>query len=196
VTTPVLRRSALRLEALTVAWNAVEGVVAIAAGALASSPALLGFGLDSAIEVAAASSVIWQFFGRAGARELPARRAVAASFVALAAYVSVHALRDLLTGAKPDTSLAGIVITAMAVILMPALARAKHRTAHEMGNKALLADSAQTSLCGYLAASTLASLVLNAALGWWWADALAALFLAVVAVREGVRAWQGKDDCH
>jgi divalent metal cation (Fe/Co/Zn/Cd) transporter len=195
VTAPLLRRRALRLEALTLGWNAVEAIVALTAGVGASSTALIGFGLDSVVEVGAALVVVWQFFGASDDRERSALRLIGASFMLLAAYVVFGSLHDLVTRAEPEVAPAGIVLTALSVIVMPVLARVKHRAAHEMSSKTLLADSAQTKLCGYLSASTLAGLGANAVFGWWWADPVAALFLAYVAVSEGRDAWAGRDDC-
>ena len=194
VKTATARRRILRLEALTIGWNAVEAAVAVTAGVLASSVALTGFGLDSVIEVGAALVVVWGV--RRETREQVALRLLGGSFFALALYVGLASVRDLVTSARPDHSPVGIVLTALAAVLMPALARVKHRAAHDMDSKSLLADSAQTSLCGYLAAATLVGLLANAVLGWWWADPLAALFIAFVAVHEGLDAWHGRDDCH
>ena len=195
VTATTDRRRALRLEALTIGWNSLEAVVALIAGAAASSVALVGFGLDSVVEVGAAVIVVWQFRGLAEERERDALRLIGASFMLLAAYVTFTSLRDLVTHAAPEVAPVGIALTAASLVLMPVLARVKHRAAHEMGSKTLLADSAQTKLCAYLSASTLAGLGANALFGWWWADPLAALFIAYVAVREGRDAWAGRDDC-
>jgi divalent metal cation (Fe/Co/Zn/Cd) transporter len=188
-------RRASRLEWATIGWNAAEAAVALAAGAAASSVALVGFGLDSVIEVSAAFVVLWQFRGVAAEREHRALKAIGASFFLLAAYVAFTSVRDLVTHAEPDAAPVGIVLTSLSMLVMPALARVKHRTAHAIGSKALLADSNQTKLCAYLSAATLAGLAANAVLGWWWADPLAALFIAFVAVREGGDAWRGQDDC-
>jgi divalent metal cation (Fe/Co/Zn/Cd) transporter len=174
---------------------AAAAVVALVAGAVASSVALVGFGLDSVVEVGAAVIVVWQFYGVAEERERHALRLIGASFFALAAYVSFTSIHDLVTHSEPDVAPVGIAITALSVVLMPILARAKHRAAHAMDSKTLLADSAQTRLCAYLSASTLAGLGANALFGWWWADPLAALFIAYIAAREGRDAWEGSDDC-
>lgn len=191
-----IRQRALRLEAWTIGWNALEGVVALAAGTIASSTALVGFGLDSVVEVGAASVVVWELLGASTANERRVLRLIAISFFAMAAYVAFSSIRDLVVHAEPDTAPVGIALCAASMMLMPLLSRAKHRAAHDMNSKALLADSNQTKLCAYLSASTLAGLVANAALGWWWADPTAALFIAFVAVTEGRNAWSGKDDCH
>jgi divalent metal cation (Fe/Co/Zn/Cd) transporter len=147
------------------------------------------------VEVAAAGVVVWQFFGAAEERERSALRMIGASFMLLAAYVTFTSLRDLVTHAEPDVAPVGIALTALSALVMPALARVKHHAGHDMASKTLLADSAQTKLCGYLSLSTLAGLGANAVFGWWWADPLAALFIAYVAVHEGRAAWAGQDDC-
>jgi divalent metal cation (Fe/Co/Zn/Cd) transporter len=189
------RRRAIRLELLTVGWNAAEGVVAIAAGIGASSIALIGFGLDSFVEVSAALVVLWQFFGIPEEREQRALKLIGACFFLLAAYVTATSVRDLVTQAEPDASTVGIVITAVSLVVMPALSWAKRRTGVATGSRTLVADSKQTRLCAYLSATTLAGLTANAALGWWWADPLAALVIAALAVMEGREAWAGDTCC-
>jgi divalent metal cation (Fe/Co/Zn/Cd) transporter len=194
----VLNRRSLHLAYATAGYNALEGIVAIAAGAAASSTALLGFGLDSFIEVSSALVVIWQFRSRVPeARERLALRLIALSFFALAAWIGVDALRSLLGGAAAQTSPAGIAIAAVSVVVMPLLVWAKRRTGRELGSATVVADSMQTMLCTYLSAIVLVGLLLNATLGWSWADPAAALIIAAVAVREGVQAWRGEacDDC-
>jgi divalent metal cation (Fe/Co/Zn/Cd) transporter len=199
LTEPVLRtearRRGIRLELFTVGWNAIEAAVAIAAGAAASSIALVGFGLDSVVEVSAAFVVLWQFSGIAEEREHRALRLIGGCFFALAAYVTISSIYDLATRSKPEASVVGIVLTAVSLVLMPVLAWAKRRAGRQMGSRALVADSAQTRLCAYLSASTLTGLAANAALGWWWADPLAALVIAAVAVSEGREAWRGDTCC-
>jgi divalent metal cation (Fe/Co/Zn/Cd) transporter len=190
-----LRRSGIRLELLTVGWNAVEAVVAVAAGAAAGSAALIAFGLDSVVEVSAALVVLWQFYGVPEEREQRALRLIAWCFFALAAYVAATSVQDLVTASKPDASTVGIALTAVSLVVMPALAWAKRRAGRRMGSRTLVADSGQTRLCAYLSASTLAGLVANAMLGWWWADPLAALVIAAVAVTEGREAWRGDTCC-
>jgi divalent metal cation (Fe/Co/Zn/Cd) transporter len=189
------RRRGIRLELLTVGWNAVEAGVAIVAGLAASSVALLGFGLDSVVEVSAALVVLWQFLGIGEQRERRALRLIGGSFFALAAYVAATSVYDLATTAEPETSKVGIVLTAVSLVVMPALAWAKRRAGRQMESRTLVADSTQTQLCAYLSASTLTGLAANAAFGWWWADPLAALVIAVVAVREGREAWRGDTCC-
>ncbi|MGH2708637.1 MAG: cation diffusion facilitator family transporter [Actinomycetota bacterium] len=189
MTTAELRRRGLRLEYLTIGWNAIEAVVAVAAGITASSIALVGFGLDSVIEAFAASVVIWELRGLGKARERRALRLIALSFFALAAYVVVQAVRDLVVGSEARESVVGIALAAVSLVAMVALAVAKRRTGRRLGSPTLVADSAETLLCAYLSAILLAGLVLNAVLGWWWADPLAAVGIAGLALREGREAW-------
>lgn len=191
-----LRRRGLLLEYLTIGWNVVEAAVAIAAGLAASSIALVGFGFDSTIEVAAASVVVWQFRAelRGGIdeeRQHRALRLIAMTFFLLAGFVTFEALRTLVAQETPDRSSVGIVLAALSLVAMPALAWFKRRTALQMGSRTLLADSAETFLCAWLSAILLGGLVLNSTLGWWWADPIAALGIACLAVREGVEAWKG-----
>lgn len=169
--------------------------MAIVGGVVASSVALIGFGLDSVIEVGAAVVVLWQFLDVAEEREQRALRLIGGSFFALAAYVTYSSINDLVRQSRPDASTVGIVLTAVSLIVMPLLASLKKRTANQMGSRKLLADSKQTRLCAYLSLSTLAGLSANAVFGWWWADPAAALFIAYVAVREGREAWTGEADC-
>ena len=190
-----LARRAQLLAGASVVYNVVEAVVAIAAGAAASSSALIGFGLDSVVEVVSAAAIAWQFAGRDHeAREPTALRIVAFSFFALAAYVGFEAVRALVGADEADHSTVGIVLAAVSLAVMPALSYAERRTGRELGSAAVVADSKQTLICTYLSAVLLAGLVLNSALGWWWADPLAALVIAGFAVREGVEAWRG-DAC-
>jgi divalent metal cation (Fe/Co/Zn/Cd) transporter len=189
------RRVAFRLECLTVGWNTIEGVIAIAAGIGASSIALVGFGLDSAVEVSAALVVLWQFFGIPEDRERRALRLIGGCFFALAAYVAISSMYDLATHSEPDASTVGIILTGVSLVVMPVLAIVKRRAGQRIGSRTLVADSAQTRLCAYLSASTLAGLAANAAFGLWWADPLAALVIAYVAVAEGREAWRGDTCC-
>ena len=193
-----LNRRSLHLAYTTAGYNLAEGVVAVTAGAAASSTALLGFGLDSFVEVSSALVVIWQFRSRVPEnRERLALRLIAVSFFALAAWVTVDAVRSLLSSEQAETSPVGIGIAAVSVVVMPLLARAKRRTGRELGSATVVADSMQTMLCTYLSAIVLVGLLLDATLGWWWADPIAALVIAAVAVREGLEAWRGEqcDDC-
>lgn len=185
-------RRAFMLEYFTVAWMVVEAAVAITSGVLAHSIALVAFGLDSCIELFAALVVIWQLRGlteEQEAKEGIALRLIALTFFALAAYVAAEAIYDLVKGARPEVSVAGIVLAAAAVVVMPLLSLAKRRLGRELGNGALVADGAESMFCGVLAAVLLVGLALNAAFGWLWADAAAALVVAVFAVREGIEAW-------
>lgn len=194
----VLRRRALRLEYATIAWNVIEAVVAVAAGLAAGSIALVGFGLDSTVEVFAASVVVWELRGvehGAEERERRALRLIAVSFFVLTAYVTAEAVRDLAGfGGEAGESTVGIVLAAVSLAVMPALAWGKRRTGRALGSATVMADSAETFLCSYLSAILLAGLVLNATVGWWWADPLAALGIAWLAFREGREAWEG-DAC-
>ncbi|MDJ0768577.1 MAG: hypothetical protein QNJ12_07265 [Ilumatobacter sp.] len=181
----IVRRATL-LNRLTIAWNAVEGIVAIAAGVAASSVSLVAFGLDSGIEVSAALVLAWRLHQerRTGCR-LPAddraRRLVAWSFAALAAYVSISAVIDLVGRHEPDASAPGIAIAALSLVVMPVLAAAKRRLAFALGSQAAVAEAAQTNVCTLLSAALLVGLSANAALGWWWADPTAGLAIAAVA---------------
>jgi divalent metal cation (Fe/Co/Zn/Cd) transporter len=192
----VLRRRIRLLVATTITYNVVEAIIAISAGTVAGSIALIGFGLDSVIEVSSAAAVAWQFAAPdPERREQVALRVIAGSFFALAAYVTVEALRTLITGSEPERSTVGIVLVAVSVVVMPFLSWAQRRAGRELGSASAVADSRQTLLCTYLSAGVLVGLVLNAALGWWWADPVVALGLAVVAVREGREALHGQTCC-
>ena len=193
-----LNKRSLRLAYATAGYNLLEGLVAVAAGAAASSAALIGFGLDSFIEVSSALVVIWQFRSRVPEqRERLALRLIALSFFALAAWICIDAVRSLLGQGEAQPSLVGIGLAAVSVVVMPLLVWAKRRTGRELGSATVVADSTQTLLCTYLSAVLLVGLGLNALLGWSWADPVAALVIAVVALREGVSAWRGEqcDDC-
>ena len=195
-----LVRRGLWLAALTIAWNVIEAVVAIGAGIAAGSLALVAFGFDSIIEVLSAFVVVWQFRGelRGGYdedRERRALKAIAVTFFVLAAYVGFEAARDLFfVDTQADESPVGIILAALSLAVMPTLAWAKRRTAIDLGSPTLRADAQETFLCAWLSAALLAGLVLNAALGWWWADPIAALAIAGLAVKEGREAWEG-DHC-
>ncbi|MGA5215267.1 cation transporter [Streptomyces cinereoruber] len=195
----VLARRIRLLVAATITYNVIEAVVAITAGSLASSTALIGFGLDSIIEVSSAAAVAWQFSARdhtvRETREHRTLRIIAVSFFALAAYVSVDAVRALTSTGEADTSLPGIVLAALSLAIMPFLSAAQRRTGRELGSASAVADSKQTLLCTYLSAVVLVGLVLNAALGWSWADPIAALVIAAIAIKEGRDAWRGKGCC-
>jgi divalent metal cation (Fe/Co/Zn/Cd) transporter len=195
----VLARRIRWFVAATITYNVIEAVVAIAAGTQASSTALIGFGLDSVIEVSSAAAVAWQFSARDDAtreaREHRALRIIALSFFALAAYVTVEAVRGLLGAGHAGESIVGIVLAAVSLVVMPALSYAQRRTGRELGSASAVADSHQTLLCTYLSGVLLAGLVLNATVGWWWADPLAAVVIAGLAVKEGWDAWKGDGCC-
>jgi divalent metal cation (Fe/Co/Zn/Cd) transporter len=197
VVAPTRARRAVRLAWLTIAWNVVEAVVAIAAGTAAGSIALVGFGLDSTVEVMSAVVILWQFRGLADDRERRALKLIAVSFFGLATYVAVQAVLDLVNQSEPDTSSVGIGLAIASLIVMPLLARAKRRNGTAMGSVTVVADSNQTKLCAYLSAMLLGGLILNATVGWWWADPIAALGIATLAASEGREAWRGEtcDDC-
>lgn len=175
----------------TIAWNVVEAVVAVAAGLAAGSIALLGFGIDAVIEVASAGLVLWRLRGVGAEREQQALRLIGVTFLALAGYVTVESVRRLVAGAEPATSTVGIVLAVVSLVVMPLLAIAKQRVGRRMGSPVVLADATETLLCTYLSAIVLAGLLLNATVGWWWADPLAALGVAYLALREGREAWAG-----
>ncbi len=182
--------------ALTITWNVVEAVVALTAGARASSSALIGFGLDSVIEVSSALAVAWQFAGRdPEAREKVALKVIGASFFALAAFVTVDALRALLGDGEAEHSSVGLVLAALSLAVMPFLSYAQRRAGRELGSASAVADSMQTLLCTYLSAVLLVGLALNSLFGWSWADPIAALVIAGLAVKEGREAWRGDNCC-
>ncbi len=193
----VFERRAVRLAWATIAWNLVEAVVAIAAGTAAGSIALVGFGLDSTVEVMSAVVIVWQFRGLSEDREQRALKLIAVSFFVLGAYVSVQAIIDLAGESEPSGSAVGIGLAVASLVVMPVLALAKRRNGMLLGSAAVVADSNQTKLCAYLSAILLAGLVLNTTVGWWWADPIAALGIAALAVNEGRQAWRGEtcDDC-
>nr|WP_218848998.1 cation transporter [Nocardioides perillae] len=189
-------RRAQLLAGASVAYNAVEAVVALTAGVAAGSVALVGFGLDSVVEVSSGLIVLWQFrHALPESRERAAQRLMAVSFFALAAYVSVESARALLTGADPETSPVGIGLAAASLAVMPFLSWAQRRTGRALGSSAVVADSTQTLLCTYLSAVLLAGLLLHATFGWAWADPVAGLVIAAVAVREGRETWRGEGCC-
>lgn len=191
-----LQRRVRLLVWATIAYNVIEATVALAEGARASSTALIGFGLDSVVEVSAAAAVAWQFAAEdPERREKTALRFVALSFFALAAYVSVESVRALLGLSEARESPIGIGLAVASLTVMPLLARAQIRTGRELGSNSVVANAKQTLLCSYLSAALLVGLVLNAAFGWAWADPLAALVIAGFAVREGLEAWRGDPCC-
>jgi divalent metal cation (Fe/Co/Zn/Cd) transporter len=191
-----LGRRAQLLAAASVTYNAVEAAVAIAAGAVAGSTALVAFGLDSVVEVSSGLVILWQFRHPIPAqRERVALRLIAVSFFALALYVVADSGRALTGSSDPDPSPVGIGLAVASLLVMPWLSWAQRRTGRALGSGTVVADSTQTLLCTYLSAVLLLGLVLNATLGWSWADPVAGLVIAAVAAREGVQAWRGENCC-
>jgi len=191
----LLQRRIRIIVAITITYNIVEAVVAIAAGTVASSTALIGFGLDSIVEVLSAAAIAWQFAAPdPEKRERLALRVIAVSFFGLAAYVSVDAVLALIGIREPDHSPVGIVLAAVSLAIMPFLSLVERRTGKELGSASAVADSKQTLICSYLSAAVLVGLVLNLVFGWTWADPVAGLVIVVFAVREGLEAWRG-DAC-
>lgn len=203
LTRGALLRRGLLLEYLTVGWNIVEGLIAVAAGLMSGSIALVAFGVDSFVETISGLVLIWRLRTEERgqldevALERVERRAevlVGVAFLILAAYVAFESVRTLLAAEAPEASPIGIILTAVSIVVMLWLARAKRETGEALGSRALIADSKQTRACWYLSAVALAGLALNAVLGWWWADPIAALAIAVLLVREGREALSGEDD--
>jgi divalent metal cation (Fe/Co/Zn/Cd) transporter len=191
-----LGRRAQLLAGASVTYNVIEAVIAITAGLVAGSVALVGFGLDSVVEVSSGLIILWQFrHAMPESRERLALRLMAFSFFALAGYVAFESLRALITGADPDSSPVGIGLAVASLMIMPFLSWAQRRTGKALGSNAVVADSTQTLLCTYLSAVLLVGLVFNATLGWSWADPLAGLVIAAVAVKEGREAWRGEGCC-
>lgn len=188
-----------RLEYLTIGWNVVEAAVSLWAGLVAGSTALVGFGVDSAIESSSGAVLLWRL--RDGTdfmdRERLALRLVGISFLALAAWVGYESIESIVRGEATSVSYPGIVIAALSLVVMPWLAYRKRNVAKRISSRALESDSRQTSLCAYLSAILLGGLLLNAVLGWWWADSVAALVMVPIITREGVLALRGEvcDDC-
>jgi len=190
-------RRARRLNAATISWNAVEGVVAVAAGRAASSVSLVGFGFDSAIEVSAALVLTWRLRqerhgGCMQASDARATKAIATSFVLLGLYVGIESARDLWSGREPEASAIGLALAALSLAVMPVLARAKRALAPALGSAAAVADAKQTNLCALLSGVLLVGLGANAVLGWWWADPLAGLGIATLALFEAGRTWNAE----
>jgi divalent metal cation (Fe/Co/Zn/Cd) transporter len=182
------------LNRLTIGWNVIEGIVAVTAGLLAGSVSLVGFGLDSGIEVSAALVLAWRLRQeRTGecsqSSDRRAQRLVAVSFAALALYVGYEAVAQLVDGTRPDATLVGIVLAALSLIVMPVLARAKARLAPVLGSRAAQAEASQTDVCAWLSAALLVGLGANAAFGWWWADSVSALVIAAIAGWMGMVTW-------
>jgi divalent metal cation (Fe/Co/Zn/Cd) transporter len=188
------QRRGRNLEYLTIGWNSLEAVVAIAAGIFAGSIALVGFGVDSVIETSSGAILLWRLFSGEH-RERLALRLVGISFLALALYVAFDAVKSLIMREPPGASYAGIAIAALSLIVMPLVARAKRRVASKLNSRAMQADSRQTDICAYLSAILLGGLGLNALFGWWWADPVAALVMVPIIVKEGVEALRGETCC-
>jgi divalent metal cation (Fe/Co/Zn/Cd) transporter len=200
---PALIRRGKLLEYATIGYNSLEGIVAIAAGLIAGSVALVGFGFDSVIEVISGATLLWRLFAdvdeeRREFVEQRALRIVGWSLLLLAAYVTFDAGKAIIRREPPDESVIGIAIAALSLVVMPLLVRAKRRVAAAIGSKALDADATQTALCTYLSAILLGGLLLNALVGWWWADPAAALVMVPIIVKEGLEGVRGErceDDC-
>lgn len=187
-----LHRRVRLIVAFTITYNVIEAVIAITAGAIASSTALIGFGLDSIVEVLSAAAIAWQFTRQDPERwERATVRAIGIAFFALAAYVTVDAILTLSGAEEVDHSPLGIGIAVASLIIMPVLAWLEFRTGRELGSRSVQADAKQLLLCIYLSGTVLVGLVLNSLFGWMWADSVAALVIAALAVREGVEAWRG-----
>lgn len=186
-----LHRRVRFIVAFTITYNVIEAIVAITAGMLASSAALIGFGLDSVVEVLSAVAIAWQFTRKDPERwEKATVRAIGLAFFALAAYVSIDAILSLISQEGPEHSPLGIGITALSLLVMPLLASFEIRTGRELGSKSVLADARQLMLCVYLSGAVFIGLILNSLFGWWWADSVAALIVAALAIREGIEAWR------
>jgi divalent metal cation (Fe/Co/Zn/Cd) transporter len=193
-------RRGKQLEYFTIAWNTLEGLVAVVAGGLAGSISLVGFGIDSFIEVTSGGVLLWRMSVDADVRKRERReklslRIVGVCFLALAAYVGYESISDLVGRKTPEHSIPGIVLACVSLVVMPILSRAKKKVGNELGSAAMHADAKQTDFCVYLSAILLLGLVLNAALGWWWADPAAALIMVPLIAREGVQAMQGETCC-
>ena len=180
------------------AWHVIEFAIALAAGIAASSVALVAFGIDSLIEVAAGMTIVWRFTGsRLGSAtsERRAQQAIAVSYFLLATYVAAESLRDLVGVQEPEASWVGIGLAALTAPTMPLLARTKRRVGHALGSAATVGEGGQNMLCAYLSIALLVGLLANAVAGWWWADPVAALVIGAVAAREGVESWRGEACC-
>lgn len=193
--TSFIRRGRL-LAYLTIGWNSLEAIIAVGAGIVAGSIALVGFGFDSVIEVSSGAIILWRL-ASGEHRERLALRLVGISFLALAAYVAFDAVKALVYREAPETTYVGIAIAALSLVVMPFLAYQKRKVAVQLNSRAMQADSRQTDLCAYLSAILLGGLILNATIGWWWADPLAAIIMVPIIAKEGIDALRGKacDDC-
>ena len=187
-------RRGRRLAYLTIIWNSLEGIIAVGAGVMAGSIALVGFGVDSVIEVSSGAIILWRLFSGEH-REKLALRLVGVSFLALAAYVAFDAVKSLIYREAPEASYIGIAIAALSLIVMPFLAYAKRKVAAKLDSRAMQADSRQTDICAYLSAILLGGLILNAIFGWWWADPVAAMIMVPIVAKEGIGALRGETCC-
>ncbi len=187
-------RRGRKLAYLTISWNSLEAVIAVAAGIGAGSIALVGFGFDSVIEVSSGAIILWRLFAGEH-REKLALKLVGVSFLALTAYIAFDAVKSLWLREPPETTYIGIAIAALSLVVMPLLARAKRKVAANLDSRAMHADSRQTDLCAYLSAILLCGLILNAVFGWWWADPVAALLMVPIIAKEGVEALRGETCC-
>jgi divalent metal cation (Fe/Co/Zn/Cd) transporter len=197
---PIARRGK-RLEYFTIAWNTLEGIVAVIAGTIAGSISLVAFGLDSFIEVASGTALLWRMSvdadeSRRERNEKLSLRIVGACFLGLAAYIALESIRELLANRAPEHSVAGILIAVASLIVMPILSRAKRHVGRKLASAAMNADARQTEFCTYLSAILLGGLLLNICLGWWWADPVAALVMVPIIAKEGVDGIRGEDYCH
>jgi len=193
-------RRGKQLEYFTIAWNSLEGLVALVAGALAGSISLVGFGIDSFIEVTSGGVLLWRMSIDADVqkrerREKLSLRIVGLCFLALAAYVGYESISDLAGRKAPEHSISGIILACVSLVVMPLLSRAKKKVGNDLGSAAMHADAKQTDFCVYLSAILLLGLVLNAALGWWWADPVSALIMVPLIAKEGVEAVNGERCC-
>ena len=201
----VLERQAIarrgkRLEYFTIAWNSLEGLVAVIAGAISGSISLVGFGIDSFIEVTSGATLLWRMAvdGEERSRERNERfslRIVGVCFLALSAYIAYESVSDLISRKIPEHSVAGIILASVSLLVMPILSRAKKRVGKALGSAAMNADAKQTDFCMYLSAILLVGLVLNSVLGWWWADPAAALIMVPIIAKEGLDGVKGKQCC-
>jgi len=193
-------RRGKHLEYFTIAWNTVEGLVAVVAGTLAGSISLVGFGIDSFIEVTSGAVLLWRMSVDADVRKRERReklslRIVGVCFLALAAYVGYESVSGLVSRKSPDHSIPGIVLACVSLVVMPLLSRAKKKVGNELGSAAMRADARQTDFCVYLSVILLLGLLLNAALGWWWADPAAGIIMVPLIAKEGVDAMKGETCC-
>ena len=193
-------RRGKNVEYFTIAWNSVEGLVAVVAGALAGSVALVGFGIDSFIEVVSGSVLLWRMSVDADIHsrernEKLSLRAVGVCFLSLAAYVGYESISNLVARKSPEHSVPGIALACVSLVVMPLLSRAKKKVGSELGSVAMHADAKQTDFCVYLSAILLIGLVLNLALGWWWADPIAALVMVPIIAKEGIDGTRAKACC-